>query len=401
MKGQMAWRLEEALRCWEDRCAIVTARKAMYKAARVRDPLPDSPFIHAPDFRRSLLASSNNGKPSGWIDERFIPPNPTTDADGHEKAAQQLTCLSRIPYLLSVWTRSSRRVFHITEELTQLLTATSLRGLCWDDVGWPFSAFAIALDKPLIDRGISYDCILASRIPLNTQDKDTSPVFIMLFSELMGVYAHCHRQARETMERLVRQQKWQKANDAYRRWACWWGDCCHKHNSEGVESVGLPYEAIAERNVTDHAFDMRTEAGLPTRTGEDEPWGLYDSAIRLVVNLCTYLETLPPQIRLPFRRIPVQPHDGRRGCITDSAMVCAVTAEHFLTAEERRLVLTDRDKKGGYTLPIHWRRAHTRREKGCGDDPTAPRTVKVRATLVNRHMLRPGELPGGTVAVLK
>jgi len=89
--------------------------------------------------------------------------------------------------------------------------------------------------------------------------------------------------------------------------------------------------------------------------------------------------------------------------ITDEADVCSVTAEHFLTPAEREAVLRRLREGGGggYTLPVHWRRAHKRRERGRGQDPNAPKSIPVKAALVNRHLLEEGHLPGGARTILK
>lgn len=398
-KNLLIERMEEALESWEDRCAIYAARRRML----TKTTLPAAPFDHAHEFRTYLLESVNDGRPFGWIDPRFLVPLKEQDPEGSERAEQALTHLRDFPWALSVWNRSSRRVFHVTSELSRLLEATSLEGLRWDDVDWPFPGFVVTLDDPLIDKGVRYDCLLAHTTPLRPGDHG-NVVHIMMFSNLPRNHMPFHRQARIRMEWLVGQKNWKEADKAFRRWNRQWAKNCQQTGKrEGIEQVCFLHEELQGQQVTTPVQVL--QHGKPSSCTSF--WGLYDRVVRLVINLCTYFATLPPQARPAFNRRPAGTQARKRKTkeirITDEAEICTVTAEHFLTREERVSVIQDLEQnqdKGGYTLPVHWRRAHSRRERGHGGDPHAPRTVKVRATLVNRHLLQPGEMPGGSKTIL-
>lgn len=403
MKTHPINRLEEALQSWEDRCAIVDGYKAICVHLGVEDKIPDAPFIYAPLFRSYLLGSVGDSLPAEHVDPRFLTPSPADDRDCFKRAQGLLTHLTEFSLEFSLWTRSSRRAFHLTEDLSRLLNATSLDGLCWEDIDWPFPSFAITLAKPLVQDGIHYDCLLVSRIGSCKDGKGA--VFIDLFSSLLAKHMPFHRNARLRIQWLISKQRWREAYDEHHKWCLQWSGRCKKAGTEGSTGVGLPYEAIRGRFVTDSVKGLREKAGCDVHP-YNSPWNLYDRAIRLAVNLCAYLATIPAHNQPIFQKRQIfwdkkQTPVGLG--ITEEAEICTVTAEHFLTSEERQVVLAhiDRQHQGGYTLPVHWRRAHRRREKGHGHDPNAPRTVKVKAALVNGHLLQEGILPGGSKTTLR
>lgn len=55
----------------------------------------------------------------------------------------------RIPQSLAAWTYGSREVFRIQPSLQAMLELTTVRGLTWGDILWPYHGYAITLERPI------------------------------------------------------------------------------------------------------------------------------------------------------------------------------------------------------------------------------------------------------------
>ncbi len=155
--------------------------------------------------------------------------------------------------------------------------------------------------------------------------------------------------------------------------------------------------------------DYENAAGIDMKRGESPPvinenitekYPEMRIALRLAVGLSLYLKSLPRSSSHVSKWHPIRlPRTMSTQSITAEAEVCDVTSIYKFTADEQRTL--DAIKKGnrphGFEIRTHFREGHWRRAPGTGSDPTAPKTVHVRPTLVRRDLLSEGELPSGAV----
>ena len=112
-------RLDQALRLWEDTC-FMTNRLAHLERMLVTlgqkiegEPTPlEGAVINWNNLRGDLL----RGASADEINDKYL-------------QGVALGPLHNFPLGLSEWSRNSRRVFHLTEELLTLLSLTSLDGI--------------------------------------------------------------------------------------------------------------------------------------------------------------------------------------------------------------------------------------------------------------------------------
>lgn len=374
-------RLEQALRVWEDLCFLRRARVLALTALKKPLPYPlDGALRHWQDFRRDLLAAGPDGD---FAIEKYVTP-----AEHMLKAVG--ANLVSLPIELASWTAQSRRIFRPSEELQALLNATSLDGVRWSDVPWPFGAFAVTLEVPLKgETGIDYDCILVHGLSaLDGDGVEKSVIQFRLFSSAFEGAA-IDRFTREGVTKALTLKQWPKldrrmkeAEDRLRR--------------AKTSVFSLVEDKVGDAPVTDAVHELLFKIhGRTCGCGGTHPE--WDQAVRLVVGLCLYLSTLPSNSphRSPWQR-PKKSANAHPKAIVNEAEVCTISSAHRLTAEEREAFISDGQHVGTRELSAHWRRGHWRRPPGKGNDPTAPKVVHVRPTLVRRDKLGPGTLTGGS-----
>jgi len=162
-------RLEKCLRAWEDWWFLLGVMNDVMVADRRPPVYPnENAVLHWHQFRKRLLSLGQE-----QIDiERFLPPK--------HKSFENST-LANFAVPLSQWCLNSRRIYNLTEELQVILDATSLEGVTWQDVCLPFPAFAIKLDRPMIDvEGTRFDFIMVTTFNVTNQ-RGTFPVVELLF----------------------------------------------------------------------------------------------------------------------------------------------------------------------------------------------------------------------------
>ncbi len=374
-------RLEKCLRGWEDFWFIAKVLNSVISENEVQMPLLNESAIGlAPIFRRKLL----NIHQESFNLQDFLPTDGCWLGYGHP--------VPTFPSYLYPWCQHSRRVYAITRELQEILNATSLEGVNWQDIQFPFPAYAISLEQPIVRcDGRCYDFIVVHSYELKEGDRSAMVIRLALFSNRSEDYQPLTVKRRNEILAMVTNREWRRLS---------------KLCNELLEKVRLV-------SFTDIAFNGKATMGVietAQKVYDEFPTGdkeksvpMWDAMIRIVVGMCLYLKTLPPE----------SPHQSdwrpasRTGlpdprAISHEAKVCTISSCYQLTREERIMLGIEgtTEQRAVYELSCHFRQGHWRRAPGHGSFPDAPKTVHVRPCIVRKDRLREGQLPGGSEAQL-
>ncbi len=385
-------RLEQMLHLWEDWYFLLRATGLLERGVGKPPGFPFAgPVIHAREFRQYLLGY--RGEP--FDHERFIGPSEIVDI----VTSTGDNSFVAFPPALASWTAHSRRAFLVTEELQVLLDNTSLDGVTWADVSWPFPSFVVLPARPLVDGfGHRFDCVLVSHDRDQTQGER---LWFNLFSDEFDRFRFLapfeRRQIEDAIRGARRLEQWRKAAKLIERArpkSSPWSSRFSLNNTFADRPVvgsalGLDRPSEAVSIVADRLVTYRNPSGIEQ-----------EAAARLVVGLCLYLASLPAGTphRSSWQRGP-QIAGFDRSAITDGAEICTVSSIYPLTPEERKLT-GGAEKRSFHELRAHFRSGHWRRPPGLGSDPTAKKTVWVRPTMVRWDRLPDGAQPGGSESVV-
>lgn len=296
--------------------------------------------------------------------------------------------------LLASWMGKSRRVFSLDCDLTNLLLQTSLEGVTWGEIKWPFETMVLTFEEsPIVSSNGKcwYDCVMVGLVdypePIGRQ------LQAYLFSETAYMRLVFNDLERRKFRLLWAQGKLQE---------------CYRKASASVEKVLERTDPALESVVFSTPYALIKD--LPIQD-LPEGWKSYDGdnqieitlANRLVAGLCLYLNSLPsgaPQIS-PIRGLSRSQRHQDAKAVSNDAEICTISSIYKLTPEERKLLEEHkRNKRGTFELCAHFRRGHWRRPPGKGDDPTADKSIWVRPHMVRRDRLAPGSMPGGTQTIV-
>jgi hypothetical protein len=387
-------RLEQALRLWEDRHYVYRLTHEMCQIfPDLQRPEVKAEDCHFDEFRSYLLHSS-----SGPLDRRFV--------DTNLIQSEQETQLDNFfPWMITGWMRHSRRTYRVSEDLQMLLEHTSLDDITWNDVPWPFDSFCIELAAPIKDEGqCLYDAILVSeilgsfnehRLPMLNSISGPDKVFcIGVLGRSLCDVQHITDREKRGAERSLRRRQIKPLISALDKFVKQTGfGYRHFHvlvwvmSKFGRLAVSTSYHDILK--MTDHGVIDREP--MPTQDFLSH----MDRVARITVGLCLYLTMISSHGSHTSDWIRNESHHPDPKAISNEGQICTVSSIHTLTQRERRLLKEHYEGPRGYELCAHFRCGHWRRPPGKGEDPTAPKTVWVKPTLVRRDRLDPGELPGG------
>lgn len=376
-------RLEQAVRFWEAtfRLKALSARRDLArKGMNYSGPLI-GPFEHWRYLRRYLQTFDG----TRFDRERFTIQNPPHDRTTQDDFAAAL----------AAWTSNSRQVFHLSADLSAMLELTVVGDLTWSDVSFPYDAFAITLERPIIgaDGGLPYDCLLVTRRLYSPLPEIAGPdgFDLRLIPATLDTVVWTTPEKWNRLERLAEMRRWdtlqreiaaQQIYDPSARFGMTQLQC----NVNSTEPI--PFE-LEEEEVTRY---------VPPRFKADAMiCGLATGvAMRIVVGLCMYLTTLPTKSK---HRRPV-PTDSLGSAsnrsIIASVSLCEVTYDRTLTCSDRQAIGDRTQPKSYSAMSPHWRRGHWRKPPGKANDPEAKKTVWVRPCRVRWDRLEEGALaPGG------
>ncbi len=294
--------------------------------------------------------------------------------------------LDMIPLVTALWTRDSRRVFHISEDLQLLLDATSLEGITLQDVKFPFNCFLISLARPIsgILRPEGVEVAFDTMLVTNTQEPNRVTFWIITGEN--DRFKFLTATQRREIQKYLGRGKAKRAKVLIDRHLEDFSWCTGSSFNVNGKMKSTPVtEVVDAMNRTDGEFG--------------------DKAIRIIVGMCLYLKSLPPASPHVSLWTPVHRNlsGDRYEGVTDASHICHVSTQFKLTSGERKIFVdhTDEVMRTGYRQKVpHFRCGFWGRPKGLGHDPNALKTVWTRPTIVNDHLLKPGELPRGADTVL-
>ena len=293
-----------------------------------------------------------------------------------------------------MWSRYSRNVYTLSDDLRVILQATSFGGVRWNEVPWPFDSFAVSLEKPVqIAPDMQCDTIIFSCKRDAITKRVTSISFCFVPTSVQSYecwdeqkfrrfFLELERKDLRAVARSQKQLKIRGEKKAEFRYLSF--------NTEDLVDVPL-------KKLPQHAH---VQAGERVLEYTDEMLGLQMEVARMVASIAFFITTIPPRPapvgEIRTRNMPpsaIKKNDPR--LISKGVNICKLTFRHTLSSEDRDEMeaCMARERTGG--VCPHWRRTHYRRESGRGNDPLAPRTVLIPAVIVNRRHLPDGNLPGG------
>ncbi len=298
--------------------------------------------------------------------------------------------VSTSPFEVFDWTLSSRRVFRLGTDMQSAFEHISVADIPMDQVMWPFDSFLLELATPIVvatERGTRYESrnILVSqpfRYIAEYRDSimgDRPVVNIALISDEYSRYKPIDKETKRVALASAKSSHHIRA-----------AKFLHNRGAKYLKNGHLYCHELLLIPISQDlsAQDLFSAEGITDPVGQ--------SILRMVLNLCLYLEAMGGKEGVlhhtpPHRRLQGQP----RNVITDCTQVCEVTNVHSL----RSLAAKGHHHTGGSheITEWYWRRRHARRPPGLGHDPSVPKSVRVRPTLVRADLMKPGELPGGAV----
>ena len=316
----------------------------------------------------------------------------------------------RLPEMLQQWCRAGRRAYSPAPDLQKFLEIASVGGMHWKDICFPFPSFAIKLSIPLImaenGQETSIDTILVS-------NKDNVLQILAIGSDVERSKIIAPQFIRE-VDRLAKDRKWNKVRRAMMtmkikdlycpsamgfwvplEWEKPIGDLAH----EDVEIARCEQRRSGEIV----AGMLNGDVYVPAKSKETIPDNCL-LMVRIVVGLCFHLETLRSQTDASASAwVPSGSPVVEWRSVGDAAELCEIYASHKLSPLEERAHTEIRrlgPREAHKALSIHGRSAHWRRPPGKGSDPTCPKSVYVRWTIVGAKNLDAGTMPVGTESIV-
>ena len=334
--------------------------------------------------------------------EFYIPPIASQAEFGNKG-----TAFERLPEMLQQWCRSGRRAYSPTPDLQKFLEIASVGEMHWKDILFPFPSFAIKLPIPIMLRegpkGELIDTVLVS-----TKDNMLSIMAIGADTERSKVFAPSFT---NEVDRLVKQRKWNKVRRAMNTIKtkdlyspsviCFWMPLEWESPINDIAHEDIAVIPCGQIQAGEVAANMMTDKTAPLIKDKGT---IPDDAlllVRIVVGLCLHLDML--RTRPDPNMTPTWTPSGSKVVewvsVGDSTELCELHTSHELSPLEkeahiviRRVGLSEALK----VLAIHGRSAHWRRPPRKGSDPTCPKSVYVRWTLVGAKNLDTGTMPVGT-----
>lgn len=390
MKSVASERLQEVLDYWRDACWYY---EAVTRTISKYEPLtPDEIPVHVSNWRRYTDLVFNN-------EVKELDLNDWVPYAEESKNAPELSALATFPVEFFEWSRKSRRVFHLPQNITSLFVQAPFTNIRWKDVLWPFDSFAITLDAPLVVEDVPgtwsrYDTILVAKIP------KLDMITIRLLRESHCAKEECRipTRAKERFDVLYRHgnvgkirrlldREWAGIKERMKSTPGWrWAVLCDRPSPDA--KVALEASDFAKLIPQQELKKLVDEGGLDANLWRVEPTSW---AAKIVVGWCVYRRSLKPtsQVWSEYRVPPAKRGTrGVTGVITQPENVCTILGEGRLDPTTYGLREPPEQSSGFFKRP-HWRSAHDRRTRG-GE------TVEIPPLLIRKDLVPLYGIIGGT-----
>ena len=418
--GHTVQLLENALRGWEDFLLIYEARVrvGIQSGLRSREELA-GPVRHWRELRKHLLEirgadfdatrfcyrEGGTGLTSGVVAEAFL----TEEDMAIAEATNANSFYASLPMQLASWTVSSRRVFHLSDEMVERFLAADYSHYRWGDLLWPFDSFFIEFESPVQDnQNWEFSGLLVSSVygvcPEHTFASEEGFECLTFCTKLDGETTPesiMDEKDRERLENDMRHQRWVKLN---RRVTNVFAKLV---GSTPPELAKFVLTGEAPQRLDGRVFTPPAGFGKPVCWEKDQPIqaGPFGERLgKIIAGLCLYLEALPPSVSSSYRwHTPERLAAKRdvRKIVIDGELVCNVADFHTLSPETMTLFPETLRAGPGYSVTPHGRRGHWRRAPGQGNNPNAPRSIEVKPTIIHRDQIPEGGAIGGATTYIK
>lgn len=378
-------RIEELLKYWENKCAIIKTGDGLLKERPF--VLPERPFNYAHKFRRYLFDCGTDGFVNHIIDNRFI-----ITEDGQKVASALLGPLELAPLMITAWMRSSKCAYQLPQDLRKIMEAADIAELTWGDLIWPFSSFAIKVERPEPADKTLYDTMLVYRldpkiVPLDL--KSETFVIIMLspvLEETVSFHAECLERLRKFDSRKKNKKEEERARRINARNFLSWMDGEEKQLKD-LKTSGVGYFAVS-LDPSSPITTAATECCFKSNhmMADTEKWRLScEEALKTLAGLLAFVNHVPVKRELNFKKAtaPVQKGKEEERPICNETNICELGVTNFFTEKQATQMLT-RIASGrlGTVKCTHVRRAHVRTlHRGTDTE----KTVLVRSSVVNQN----------------
>ncbi len=338
------------------------------------------PVTHWQSFRNSLLKVHTDG----FDVEKYV--GPTHNSHPQSMKEFEFTQPRLVAMRVAEWTKSSRRVYRVPKDLQLLLAATSLQGIDWSMIKWPFDSLLISLEEPLVFGGKTIDAILIAKEIVHGHEVMAIETIATDLPTMESVFIGDQR---SRIKKAI--QKGDKVSLDYAKEKL---ASAVKNRMNGGGKIWLTKKACFEPGGFASKFE-ELDLGKADETSASKV------IFRIVFGLMLYLQSRPTKELIPkgWELSTFERREGPSRVIRLASEVCVVKSIYSLTSAEREVL--EPILRGGYVeIAPHHREGHWRRPPGKGDDPNHPKTVWVCPTIVRRDKLADGGLPLGSTEVV-
>ncbi len=352
-------------------------------------------YDHDPDAMAAMSGMIVNWKKlrQAFLTREPLGPDFKIPAGVLGKYLEDTIVYEAIPDAISMWTRSSKRIWALTEKLQQKLELTSLGKLAWKDITPPFPAFAITLPIPI---PLTIDGVVRTQVDFIYAHFEHNHVRLMLLCQNLSQRIYLPKRKVDEIQQALDSDDFARLDHIVRGLSVKYFDTpslewMHINFVEG-QSIMEDMEMKADTMATINCVTTKTEEDLP------EHWRL---AMRIVACLCIHLRCLARSDGSKPARIKTgswtktSRDECEVGMVTDESLVCSVDTTRLLAPEEKAMHALQRQHgiRGAYRLGVHYRSAYMRALPGHKGEE---KCVEVDWTIVNNRELKKLALPMGS-----
>lgn len=376
-------RLDSMLRIWEQILFVANAEVKVAKPSLFKGAIAN---WHR--FRRTVLDHSKPFNKEDFEMPMELFPNYFTEVISY----------SFFPDIFAKWSRTSRRVYALSEDTQIDMELTSTAGVTWGDIHPPFPCFIITLPLPLAG-------LFKNTIDTLVVEMGKGYIRVLALGSELDIFKPMPEQMKKGIASASRHGNIGKLRA--RAQVARAGNYCYvPANQYGERLCNNPnLEIIADQIGTEKVEFLGIHA--TSEKEKEESLRFWIPIYRIVIGLCMHLDDLQEM----DKGVPKTQVDTLPGPVTLDPKAVTST-EHLLNVEcgseltdEERTVHGIIRKYGSIEalkeLGAQFRSAHRRRPPGQGDNPNARKSVKVRCTIVNEKRLPMHGLPAGTLVEVK